>query len=162
MVVSVPKSLSGPISVTQFLEQLQSSWAASRWVELRRIREAQSINENGLNSTARSHATARLPRKLGLCLCPSLSCHCSLTMNSGLAVSGGADSMALAYLCRQLEIHSGSITDDAISVTAFVVDHRARAESSREAKTAAGWLSNLGISSQVTCRIFLGLLNSFG
>ncbi|KAJ5620389.1 hypothetical protein N7510_004373 [Penicillium lagena] len=131
MAVSVPKSLLGPISVTQFLEQFRSSWAASRWVELRRIREAQSINENGLNSTARNHAPASLPRKLGL------------------AVSGGADSMALAYLCRQLEIHSASITDDAISVTAFVVDHRARAESSHEAKTVAGWLSDLGIKTQI-------------
>lgn len=147
MAVGVPKSLSGPISVTQFLEQFQSSWAASRWVELRRIREAQSINENGLNSTARSHATPRFPRKLGLSFCQSWFCHGSLTMNPGLAVSGGADSMALAYLCRQLEIHSDSIADDAISVTAFVVDHRAHAESSREARTVASWLSELGISS---------------
>jgi tRNA(Ile)-lysidine synthase TilS/MesJ len=75
-------------------------------------------------------------------------------MNPGLAVSGGADSMALAYLCRQLEIHSGSIADDAISVTAFVVDHRARAESSREAKTVAGWLSDLGITSELHVAYF--------
>ncbi|CAL5870918.1 uncharacterized protein PFLUO_LOCUS5160 [Penicillium psychrofluorescens] len=70
-------------------------------------------------------------------------------MNPGLAVSGGADSMALAYLCRQLEIHSDSIADDAISVTAFVVDHRAHAESSREARTVASWLSELGIKTQI-------------
>lgn len=49
--------------------------------------------------------------------------------------------MALAYLCRQLEL-SGE--PGALSVTAFVVDHRARPESSDEANTVAGWLRDLG------------------
>lgn len=49
--------------------------------------------------------------------------------------------MALAYLCRQLE---RSALAGKISVTAFVVDHRARAESSQEARTVAGWLHAMG------------------
>ncbi|KAJ5098451.1 hypothetical protein N7532_005452 [Penicillium argentinense] len=64
----------------------------------------------------------------------------------GLAVSGGADSMCLAYLCRQLE-RSG--THGSLSVTAFVVDHRAREESKREAQTVAGWLRNLGVETNI-------------
>lgn len=62
----------------------------------------------------------------------------------GLAVSGGADSMCLAYLCRKLE-HLG--VHGSISVTAFVVDHKARQESSHEAKTVAGWLRDMGMHS---------------
>ncbi|KAF3384545.1 hypothetical protein F1880_002636 [Penicillium rolfsii] len=64
----------------------------------------------------------------------------------GLAISGGADSMALAYLCRQLE---RSALAGKISVTAFVVDHRARAESSQEARTVAGWLHAMGIKTKI-------------
>lgn len=56
--------------------------------------------------------------------------------------------MALAYLCRQLEAESVA-TANAISVTAFVVDHRAREESSREASKVAGWLSDMGIASSL-------------
>ncbi|PLB47283.1 PP-loop family protein [Aspergillus steynii IBT 23096] len=64
----------------------------------------------------------------------------------GLAVSGGADSMALAYLCRQWEkTHSR----DDVAVTAFVVDHKARAESTREAATVTRWLTDLGIHTQI-------------
>lgn len=60
----------------------------------------------------------------------------------GLAVSGGADSMFLAYLCQKLEqlgVHGS------VSVTAFVVDHKARQESKHEAQTVAGWLRNMGM-----------------
>jgi PP-loop family len=59
----------------------------------------------------------------------------------GVAVSGGADSMALAHLCKQLE---SSRLVDRLTVKAFVVDHKARAESSREARTVAGWLAGMG------------------
>lgn len=62
-------------------------------------------------------------------------------MISGVAVSGGADSMALAYLCQELE-HLAKPRN--ISITAFVVDHRARQESSREARKVAGWLWMIG------------------
>lgn len=54
--------------------------------------------------------------------------------------------MALAYLCRQLELSSEhSTAGGSFSVTGFVVDHRAREESSREASTVAGWLQDLGM-----------------
>ena len=49
--------------------------------------------------------------------------------------------MALAYLCKQLE-KSGLVEN--LSITAFVVDHKAREESSREARMVAGWLDELG------------------
>ncbi|KAJ5973404.1 hypothetical protein N7481_010614 [Penicillium waksmanii] len=64
----------------------------------------------------------------------------------GLAVSGGADSMCLAYLCQKLEklgVHG------TISVTAFVVDHKARQESNHEAKTVAGWLRDMGLETEI-------------
>ena len=61
---------------------------------------------------------------------------------AGIAVSGGADSMALAYLCKQLE--RSSDLSGATSVTAFVVDHRARPESAEEAQKVAGWLRDMG------------------
>ncbi|KAE8350613.1 PP-loop family-domain-containing protein [Aspergillus coremiiformis] len=62
----------------------------------------------------------------------------------GLAVSGGADSMALAYLTRQWEKSRPNGHD--LSVTAFVVDHKARDESTREAKMVSQWLQDIGIS----------------
>ncbi|TQB77519.1 hypothetical protein MPDQ_000060 [Monascus purpureus] len=65
---------------------------------------------------------------------------------AGLAVSGGADSMALAFLCKKLE---RSLLLRGVTVTAFVVDHKAREESSREARTVAGWLEDVGIKSQI-------------
>ncbi|XHG04747.1 hypothetical protein AWENTII_007994 [Aspergillus wentii] len=54
--------------------------------------------------------------------------------------------MALAYLCSQLE---KSQLVNGLSVTAFVVDHKAREESSREANTVAGWLSDIGVKAQI-------------
>lgn len=66
---------------------------------------------------------------------------------TGIAVSGGADSMALAYLCKQLE-RSPEISG-AISLTAFVVDHLARPESTIEAQRVAGWLRDMGMASNL-------------
>ncbi|KAL4987720.1 PP-loop family-domain-containing protein [Aspergillus falconensis] len=75
--------------------------------------------------------------------------------------------MALAYLCRQWEIqrqklkqqqqkhHIPGLVDsntgdkDEASVTAFVVDHKARPESTDEANTVATWLRELGIITQI-------------
>ena len=51
--------------------------------------------------------------------------------------------MALAYLCKQWE-KSRSMDQD-VTVTAFVVDHKAREESTREANMVAGWLDNMGV-----------------
>ncbi|PWY84928.1 hypothetical protein BO70DRAFT_428517 [Aspergillus heteromorphus CBS 117.55] len=68
----------------------------------------------------------------------------------GLAVSGGADSMALAHLCRQWEKGLTNAGDDNdLSVTAFVVDHQAREESTREANQVAGWLDDMGLKTQI-------------
>ncbi|KAL1967902.1 hypothetical protein VTN77DRAFT_2319 [Rasamsonia byssochlamydoides] len=64
----------------------------------------------------------------------------------GIAVSGGADSMALTYLCKQLE---KSKLVDGLVVKAFVVDHKAREESTREAQTVARWLVEMGVDSEI-------------
>ena len=50
--------------------------------------------------------------------------------------------MALAYLCKQME-RNGLV--EGLSVTAFVVDHKAREESSKEASMVARWLGDMGI-----------------
>lgn len=55
--------------------------------------------------------------------------------------------MALAYLCKQWE-KSRSMDQD-VTVTAFVVDHKAREESTREANMVAGWLDNMGVFSRL-------------
>lgn len=50
--------------------------------------------------------------------------------------------MALAYLAKRVE-SSGLI--EGLTVTAFVVDHKAREESSSEAKMVARWLSDMSM-----------------
>ncbi|PYH71711.1 tRNA lysidine(34) synthetase [Aspergillus vadensis CBS 113365] len=67
----------------------------------------------------------------------------------GLAISGGADSMALAYLCKQWELNQRQTSNDTVSVTAFVVDHKAREESTREANMVAGWLDDMGLTTDI-------------
>src|ERR1700741_5426829 len=57
-----------------------------------------------------------------------------------VAVSGGADSMALALLLRDW------CEAKDISVRAVTVDHRLRAESAAEAAQVAKWLSAIGMS----------------
>ncbi|KAK2766950.1 hypothetical protein FQN54_006265 [Arachnomyces sp. PD_36] len=64
----------------------------------------------------------------------------------GLAVSGGGDSMALAYLCHQL-VSQRLIPG--LSLKAFVVDHHARKESTEEANKVSGWLEDLGLQSKI-------------
>jgi tRNA(Ile)-lysidine synthase len=51
--------------------------------------------------------------------------------------------MALAYLCRRLQITRPELELD---VKAFVVDHKFREESTEEAHMVAKWLSELGLS----------------
>jgi tRNA(Ile)-lysidine synthase len=59
------------------------------------------------------------------------------------AVSGGADSMALAFLAnRWVSVRGGR-------VLALIVDHRLRAESSAEAADTAARLGTLGIASRI-------------
>lgn len=56
-----------------------------------------------------------------------------------LAVSGGPDSMALAYLASRA----------GIACHALIVDHGLRAESATEAQQVLGWLSDMGISADI-------------
>ncbi|PGH00276.1 tRNA(Ile)-lysidine synthetase [Blastomyces parvus] len=64
----------------------------------------------------------------------------------GLAVSGGADSMALAFLCKQL-ISERLIPD--LHVKPFIVDHLAREGSTEEAHKVADWLKDLGFDPSI-------------
>ncbi|GFE95248.1 tRNA lysidine(34) synthetase TilS [Gluconobacter sp. Gdi] len=57
----------------------------------------------------------------------------------GLAVSGGADSLALAWLARRWRQH----------VLAFIVDHALRPESAAEARLTAQRLSEMGVEARV-------------
>ena len=60
-----------------------------------------------------------------------------------VAVSGGADSMALALLARDWALSCGG------SLTALIVDHGLRPESDAEAATVAGWLAARGVPAMV-------------
>lgn len=111
--------LRGPITVTQFLQNFQQAWRSNPRFERQMPRRLG--NSQILNSVARSH---------------------ELTL-SGIAVSGGADSMALTVLCKQLE--KSKLLHD-MYIKGFIVDHKAREESSREAERVAGWLKQLGIN----------------
>ncbi|KAI0876355.1 adenine nucleotide alpha hydrolases-like protein [Hypoxylon argillaceum] len=69
-----------------------------------------------------------------------------------LAVSGGVDSMALAYLCSRLKMHDPEfqIADNPVSsFRAIIVDHRLREESRQEAISVARALRELGLVADV-------------
>ena len=61
-----------------------------------------------------------------------------------MGVSGGSDSMALAYLFKQV-VSERLIPD--LEAKAFIIDHKARKESTEEAHRVAGWMKDLGTSS---------------
>ena len=65
----------------------------------------------------------------------------------GLAVSGGADSTALAVLCHALtrEHRHQRKPHLAVKFKAFIVDHNAREGSSKEAERVRGRLKPMGI-----------------
>jgi tRNA(Ile)-lysidine synthase len=65
------------------------------------------------------------------------------TANLAIAVSGGADSMALLLVAHAWAQENNS------SVTALTVDHGLRAESAREAKTVAGMMRERGIAHHI-------------
>ncbi|OQE44197.1 hypothetical protein PENCOP_c002G07509 [Penicillium coprophilum] len=115
--------MAGNISISPFLFQrcFQQAWSGSRRARVNygSTKYGKKPDDNDL----------QLPRRFGI------------------AVSGGADSMALAYLCKQLE--RSSDVAGAISVTAFVVDHRARPESTLEAQKVAGWLRDMDIRTHI-------------
>ncbi|CAG8270451.1 unnamed protein product [Penicillium olsonii] len=116
--------MTGNISISPFIFQrcFQQAWSRSRRA---RVNYGSAKHGHKLDD----YDVLQLPRRFGI------------------AVSGGADSMALAYLCKQLE--RSSDLSGAISVTAFVVDHRARPESAEEAQKVAGWLRDMDIKTQI-------------
>lgn len=61
----------------------------------------------------------------------------------GLAVSGGADSLALALLTRDWA------KTKKIALTAFIVDHGLRPDSAKEAKQVAAWLKAAGVPAKI-------------
>ncbi|KAI2641995.1 adenine nucleotide alpha hydrolases-like protein [Xylaria nigripes] len=70
----------------------------------------------------------------------------------GMAVSGGVDSMALAYLCSQLKRYGSNFTvsDNPISnFNAFVVDHLLREGSTEEAYAVKQIMRDMGHRSDV-------------
>lgn len=60
-----------------------------------------------------------------------------------VAVSGGADSMALAVLA------AGWAAKHGVALTAFTVDHGLRPEAAREARQVAAWLKAAGIAHRI-------------
>ncbi|KAJ5356230.1 hypothetical protein N7517_010839 [Penicillium concentricum] len=116
--------MAGNISISPFLFQrcFQQAWSGSR-------RARVNYGSTKYGKKPGENDILQLPRRFGI------------------AVSGGADSMALAYLCQQLE--RSSDVAGAISVTAFVVDHRARPESTIEAQKVAGWLRDMDIRTHI-------------
>ncbi|KAI5240001.1 hypothetical protein E4T42_08532 [Aureobasidium subglaciale] len=68
---------------------------------------------------------------------------CKNKRKLGLAISGGVDSMALASLCKHVRIFNMP------PVTAFIVDHRLRSESTKEAESVAELLGTLGIQHKI-------------
>ena len=63
--------------------------------------------------------------------------------NFAVAVSGGPDSLALAFLAKVYSIKKK------LSPKFFIVDHKLRPESSREAKNVKKILKNFDISSEI-------------
>ena len=61
----------------------------------------------------------------------------------GLGISGGPDSMALAFLFSQLR-KEGLVPG--LRVKGLIVDHKARSDSTSEAHQVASWLEDMGIA----------------
>ncbi|TGJ80704.1 hypothetical protein E0Z10_g8060 [Xylaria hypoxylon] len=69
-----------------------------------------------------------------------------------LAVSGGVDSMALAYLCTRLKINNRNfrVSDNPVaSFRALVIDHQLREGSTEEAHAVANAVRQMGMTSDV-------------
>ncbi|KAH8778516.1 hypothetical protein F5883DRAFT_600603 [Diaporthe sp. PMI_573] len=72
----------------------------------------------------------------------------------GLAISGGVDSMALAYLCSQLHRnrHAIKVADNPVGAYhCMVVDHRMREGSDLEAEAVRASLASLGLKTHALC-----------
>jgi len=68
-------------------------------------------------------------------------------MMVGLAISGGVDSMALAWLCSAMSRRDRR----AYEFTAFVVDHKLRKGSTKEASQVSKALTRMGMRVLITC-----------
>ena len=69
----------------------------------------------------------------------------SAEISQGLSVSGGADSMCLAYLFKRLQEQNLS---PPLDLTAFIIDHKARHDSTVEAHSVSNLLAQLGTFTQ--------------
>ncbi|KAI0145291.1 adenine nucleotide alpha hydrolases-like protein [Xylariaceae sp. FL1272] len=70
----------------------------------------------------------------------------------GMAISGGVDSMAMAYLCSRLRMQDRwfQLADNPVDVfRACVVDHRLREGSTDEARRVVKALKRMGISTEI-------------
>ena len=67
----------------------------------------------------------------------------NINENFAIAVSGGPDSMALAFLSKIYSIKKG------LKVKVFVVDHKLRPESTKEAKTVKKILDKISINTEI-------------
>ena len=76
----------------------------------------------------------------------------NLNKNFAVAVSGGADSLALAYLAKIYSIKNR------LSAKFFIVDHKLRSESSHEAKSG---FQKLVYNSNRTSQLSANLLSLF-
>ena len=110
----------------------------------------------------RPEATAETRRRLSVSILfknsRNLHFRADLTL-SGLAISGGVDSMALAALCSQMHLGLSNITQSQklekpsslleslhqVYFRAFVVDHGVRSGSATEAQAVAKVLEERGI-----------------
>ena len=67
----------------------------------------------------------------------------NIDQNFAVAVSGGPDSLALSFLSKIYSVKKG------LDAKFFIVDHKIRAESSREAKLVKKLLTKIGIKAQI-------------
>jgi tRNA(Ile)-lysidine synthase TilS/MesJ len=94
-------------------------------------------------SSHSSNLIARFERSLHR-LCPTLS-KPNGERRIGLAISGGVDSMALAYMCSQFQRQKkAECQGERPRFQAFIVDHVAREGSGMEAKAVAERLTSMG------------------
>ena len=67
----------------------------------------------------------------------------NIEQNFAVAVSGGPDSLALSFLSKIYSVKKG------LDVKFFIVDHKIRPESSREARLVKKYLTKIGVKAQI-------------
>ncbi|KIW13675.1 tRNA(Ile)-lysidine synthetase [Exophiala spinifera] len=99
------------------------------------------------------HGTQK-PSFVGIHYSPSFNNSVLPLTFAGVCVSGGPDSMALAWLLRQISMFDKHLP---IEPVAFIVDHRAREGSREEAEFVAGELDKLGIANLILTMTWPGI-----